>query len=151
MENKTEYMELKLNRIEVSLIKTSWEKIKNKKVDIGQYHYTYLFEKHPELRSLFKSDINIQVNRLLESLQLTIDNLENQQGLQTYYLKLGLKHKGYKVKAKYYPFVIESLTEAIFHELGTDLTDNLQQAWYKLIRQITGIMIEGSKKKYISG
>lgn len=95
--------------------------------------YAKLFTRHPEIKSLFKSNMVEQGRLLTHMLGGIIYSLSRPE-----YLKLGLKslghqHEQYGVKKYHYPLVRDLLLETIGDQLGEAFTPKVNKAWEKAL------------------
>lgn len=114
------------------LVRLSFVQIIDRKQDLGRIFYERLFATTPALRPLFKSSIEEQAQKLIDTLALVIGNLTNPAGLAGMLERLGRRHSGYGVKNEHYAIVGEALVWSLQKTLGADFTPPLRDAWIAL-------------------
>jgi hemoglobin-like flavoprotein len=114
------------------LVRLSFVQIMDRKQDLGRIFYERLFATAPALQPLFKSSIEEQAQKLIDTLALVIGNLKNPTGLAGMLERLGRRHSGYGVKDEHYAIVGEALVWSLQKILGADFTPPLRDAWIAL-------------------
>ena len=109
--------------------------------------YARLFQAHPQLRSMFPKDMANQKRKLLDTLNLVIENLHSPQTVRPRLQKLGESHIGYGARPEHYPLVMGALLGAMGEMHGDNWTVELKDDWTSAIRQVAAIMIEAAAKK----
>lgn len=125
------------------LIRKSFSRIEGMGTVPALIFYRRLFEMAPELRSLFKSDIEAQASRLLEMLALLISHLENGTLLAMELQQLGQRHTGYGVKPEHFEIVGRALIQMLRETVGGEFTAEVEEAWIDLYRAVAESMIAG--------
>jgi hemoglobin-like flavoprotein len=91
--------------------------------------YRRLFELAPEVRSLFKRDMELQAKKFSETLAWIISHLEYPHELCQELRKLGARHSSYGVKVDQYAPVGSALIWMFQHTLGDRFTPEMEEAW----------------------
>ena len=69
---------------------------------LAERFYARLFQANPQLRSMFPRDMANQKRKLLDTLNLVIENLHSPQMIRPRLQKLGESHVGYGARAEHY-------------------------------------------------
>ena len=106
--------------------------------------YQRLFELDPTLRPLFKTDIELQAQKLLEMLAAALSLLERPGELASTLEDLGARHVGYGVKTEHYATVGTALLAMLESVLTKEFTPETRLAWTDLYALIAGNMLRGA-------
>lgn len=106
--------------------------------------YQRLFELDPALRPLFKGDIEIQAEKLMEMLSGALSLLERPEEFTRVLEGLGARHVAYGVKTRHYETVGEALLDMLGKVLGPEFTAETRGAWLALYQTIAEIMLRGA-------
>jgi len=91
--------------------------------------YGRLFEIDPALKPLFRGDMNEQGRKLMATLAVVVNNLNNLGAVLPAASALAKRHVTYGVKPAHYTPVGEALLWALQQGLGTAWTAELAAAW----------------------
>ncbi len=124
-----------LTKDQVGMLKMTFKSIDA--FELGKRFYAKLFERHPQLRQLFTSDMNEQITKIMSVLQLVVFSFEEKQDgnfyLQDEVVKplrdLGSKHTQRGVQQFHYPIANQILLEAVKDEARDLLTSEGLEAW----------------------
>ena len=111
------------------LIRTSWSQVSSNSDLVAHRFYSILFSKHPDTKPLFKSDMQGQGQKLVETLSFIVDQLEDTDILLPAAHDLAKRHVAYSVMAEDYDAVGATLIETFETILGSQLTNDMKQAW----------------------
>jgi hemoglobin-like flavoprotein len=114
---------------QITLVQTSWEKVKPISDKAAELFYGKLFELDPELESLFSGDMTEQGRKLMAMINTAVNALNNLEGLVPAVQELGVRHAGYGVKDKDYDTVAAALLWTLETGLGDDFTPEVKSAW----------------------
>ena len=132
--------------LNINILETSFDRVKNNAVEFSASFYNKLFSYHPEIKPLFdKADAATQEKKLIASLAIIVENLRNKDELTMALKSLGAYHKEVGTIEKHYPFVGQALVETFAEYLGEKWDSNTQKAWLEAYSLITKIMLEGAK------
>ena len=106
--------------------------------------YRRLFELDPELRPLFKGDIEVQAKKLTDMLGSLISLLEQGGALEAELEAMGARHAGYGVQDSHYATVGEALLTMVEEVLGDDYTAETEEAWTILYQAVEMLMKRGA-------
>lgn len=129
---------------QIDLVQTSWKLVKPLGSQAGMLFYQHLFTHHPQLRPLFKGELEEQASKLIKMLSWVVGNLSNPD-LGANVQALGIRHAGYAVEPGHYDAVGSSLLAVLEAALGEEWNDDLQKAWATAYGTLAEIMIEAQK------
>lgn len=111
---------------------------------VAQLFYKRLFEIAPELRVLFKTDLQSQGDKLMNALQMTILSLDRIEILRPTVRLLGIRHRSYGVKQQDYITVAAALMWTLEQCLEERFTREVREAWGEVYLLMATIMEEAS-------
>ncbi len=130
---------------DIALIRESFAHLHRRKAETAKLFYDRLFEIAPEVRPLFKGDIQAQGAKLMETLLVAIATLNDHDGLTILLEKLGRGHRAYHVEPRHYDYVGEALIWTLRTSLGVGFTPAVERAWTSLYTDIAATMIRAAK------
>ncbi|CAH0540451.1 globin family protein [Vibrio marisflavi] len=131
---------MSLTPIEKKLIQESFKKVEPIAEQAADIFYNKLFEYDPRLRTLFKSDIKQQGQKLMATLKVAVSGLDNLDELVPVLQQLAKRHVAYGVTADDYTPVGNALLYTLKTGLGDDFDDSTRQAWVKTYKTIAEVM-----------
>lgn len=127
--------------LNVDVLERSFARLKPRADEFAATFYADLFAREPGTRALFVgTDMAEQRKKLMDSLVLVIENLENPDVLTGALRRLGARHEGYGVQPEHYGMVGTSLLAALERHLGAQWTPEARQAWTDAYGAIASIM-----------
>ena len=114
---------------QVTLVTTSWEKVKPISDTAAELFYGKLFELDPSLKALFTGDMTEQGRKLMAMINTAVNSLKNVEAIVPAVQDLGRRHVGYGVKDEHYDTVAAALLWTLEQGLGDAFTDDVKQAW----------------------
>lgn len=144
-EHQTKLYELKgFKEMDIQLeLQRSLDYLLRNEEDFANKFYTRVFEKSPEVRTLFKNNMTSQGKLLTHMLGGIVYSMSRPEHLTLGLKLLGESHARYGVLEAHYPIVLSCLLETIKEELGDYYSGQLIIAWEKALTMITTEM-----KKY---
>ena len=131
--------------LQIEKLENSFEKVKPQADAFVVSFYDNLFTDYPQAKPLFEgTDMAKQGKKLLQSLILVIENLRKPDIFSVALKGLGARHVQYGALPEHYPLVGSTLLKTFAAYLGTEWTDDVQQAWVDAYGAITTIMLEGA-------
>lgn len=91
--------------------------------------YGKLFELDPELKSLFKGDMEEQGRKLMKIIATAVNGLDRLDEIVPVVEDLGKRHVGYGVKDKDYNTVGTALLWTLKQGLDSSFTPEVEEAW----------------------
>lgn len=111
---------------------------------LGDVFYSRLFIEHPSLRSLFKSSMEEQYKKLIDTISVLVARLEHLDELTADIQALAQRHVAYGVKPEYYDAVGSALLWTLQKGLGRDWTPAAEEAWTRCYQILSETMLSGA-------
>jgi hemoglobin-like flavoprotein len=102
--------------------------------------YGRLFELDPQLRHLFKGDLQEQGRKLMQMLGVVVKGLDRPNELVAAAQALGQRHVAYGVKNRDYETVGAALLWTLAQGLGAAFTPQIKEAWIAAYKLLTASM-----------
>lgn len=131
----------------IQLCKDSWVKVEPIADAAAEIFYSNLFEADPELKPLFKGDMQAQGKKLMEMIAAAVRLLDKLDQLVPVVQSLGVRHSGYGVEAGHYDTVGGALIKTLGQGLGDEFTDEVREAWVAAYGLLAQTMIEAAEAK----
>lgn len=112
-----------------TLVQTSFEKVVPIADQAAALFYTQLFTMDPDLKPLFKGDMEEQGRKLMKMIGVAVRGLDDLDALVPAVQQLGKRHVGYGVKDEHYETVGGALLWTLEQGLGDDFTPDTKAAW----------------------
>jgi hemoglobin-like flavoprotein len=129
---------------QIELIQESFKKVEPIAEAAAEIFYAKLFEYDPKLKSLFKHDMKDQGRKLMTTLKVAVNGLNDLDKLVVVLQNLAIRHIDYNVKAEDYTPVGNALLYTLKTGLGDDWTPELREAWVAVYRLMASVMKEHS-------
>jgi nitric oxide dioxygenase len=113
--------------------------------------YRRLFELAPEVRPMFKREMNLQAKKFSDMLTWVIAHLEHPDELCGEMRALGARHRGYGVKVDHYAPVGSALIWMFQHTLGDRFTSEMEEAWLEAYAFLSFEAERGSREAAPTG
>jgi hemoglobin-like flavoprotein len=113
--------------------------------------YRRLFELAPEVRPMFKGDMELQTKKLSDMLAWVIAHLEDPGELRRELRALGARHSGYGVTIDQYAPLGSALIWMFQHTLGDRFTSEMEESWLEAYAFISFEMERGAREEAASG
>jgi hemoglobin-like flavoprotein len=129
-----------MNPSDVSLVKASFRQVAPMADQAAALFYARLFELDPELRPLFRGDLQEQGRKLMTMLATAVAALDR---LETIVPAVrGARHAGYGVTEEHYATVGAALLWTLEKGLGAEFTPAVRDAWTSVYSLLANTMIE---------
>ena len=125
---------------QILLVQQSFAQVEPIAEQAAQLFYGKLFEYAPELRALFKHDMQNQGRMLMSTLKLAVNGLSNPAKLTPVLQNLARKHVDYGVRPLDYTPVGNALLWTLKQGLGEQWTPELRSAWVDTFRLMATVM-----------
>lgn len=122
------------------LLKESFEKLLAEGPTVIHGFYDRLFQVAPEVKKLFSNDMDRQVRKFLQSLNVIVSSLACTEKAVPMLQRLGERHREYGVAPDHYPLVGGVLIETLETALGDGFSLEAREAWSGAFAQIAAIM-----------
>ena len=131
--------------LKIALLEESFGKVAPQANEFVEGFYNNLFTDYPAAKPLFAhTNMGKQQKMLLESLVFVVENLREPGKLTGALEGLGARHVKYGALPEHYPLVGNSLLKTFGQFLGSDWTEEVQQAWVDAYGLITEVMLKGA-------
>ncbi|MBX7169444.1 MAG: hypothetical protein K1X72_00715 [Pyrinomonadaceae bacterium] len=131
---------------QINLVKRSFEKVELIAEEAAALFYGKLFELDPNLRQLFKGDLNEQGRKLMQMIGLAVKGLDRIESLVPSVQALGARHTAYGVQDHHYQLVGTALLWTLEKGLGEDWTAETKSAWEAVYELLSEKMKNPSSK-----
>jgi len=126
---------------QIGTVKASFELVKPIAEEAAGLFYGRLFEIAPEVKPLFRGDMTEQGRKLMATLAVVVNGLDNLETILPAAGALAKRHVAYGVKPGDYAAVGEALLWTLERGLGTDWTPQTAQAWAAAYGLLADFMI----------
>jgi hemoglobin-like flavoprotein len=131
-----------MNPSDVSLVKASFRQVAPMADQAAALFYARLFELDPELRPLFRGDLQEQGRKLMTMLATAVAALDRLETIVPAVRALGARHAGYGVTEEHYATVGAALLWTLEKGLGAEFTPAVRDAWTSVYSLLANTMIE---------
>ena len=126
---------------EVTLVKSTFDQVKPIAADAAAMFYGRLFEIAPEVKPMFKGDIKEQGRKLMTTLAVVVNGLDNLPAILPAASALAKKHVAYGVTPQHYAPVGAALLWTLERGLGPAWTPPVAAAWTGAYTTLSSFMI----------
>lgn len=131
-----------LTTAQIALIRDSFHRLQPNVVTASELFYERLFEIAPELRSLFRSDMEGQGMRFMSTLGVILDHLDDPVALQPYLERLAQGHAAFGVKPEHFHPMGQALIGTMRETLGDEFPKGADTAWEAAYDHLAQKMIQ---------
>lgn len=114
---------------EIELVQESWKAVEPISDAAADLFYGKLFELDPALKDLFPDDMAEQKKKLMQTLAVCVNGLNDLGEIVPAVKALGQRHVGYDVKDEHYETVGQALLWTLKQGLGEAFTPEVEKAW----------------------
>lgn len=129
---------------QIELVQASFADVKPIAATAADLFYDRLFKLDPNLRSLFRSDMQQQGQMLMSMIGAAVNGLGNLEALAPVVRKLGARHVGYGVRDEHYAVVGAALIWTLEQGLGAKFTPEVREAWTQAYGLLADVMQLGA-------
>lgn len=108
---------------------------------LADVFYAELFARFPELRGLFRGDMDRLKPKFLQTFEWIVGNLDRPAEVRLAARELGKKHEGFGVKPEHYPIVRDILVESMAKMAGGKWSRELEADWRLAIDLLSALML----------
>ncbi|TJZ59302.1 flavohemoprotein [Streptomyces piniterrae] len=108
--------------------------------------YAAMFEQHPYLRGLFPASMEFQRAHLERAFRYLIENLHRPDEVAAFCARLGRDHRKLGVLPVHYEVFEAALAEGLRRRAGERWTEELEQAWLRMLRFAVAAMVAGADR-----
>ena len=130
-----------MDKSNISLIQSSFEAVKPISEQAAELFYGRLFESAPEVKPLFKGDLQEQGRKLMATLAHVVSGLGDLAQVLPAASALAKRHVAYGVKPDHYVPVGAALLWTLEQGLGPRWTPETATAWTEAYSTLSGFMI----------
>ena len=135
---------------QISLVTDGIDRLQPRLPELADAFYRTLFERHPELRTMFPAELSRQRVKFADELRTIVRAIPDFGSFIGNATQLGARHVGYGVRVAHYGQVRAVLLETIAYALGPEWTDDMGQAWSSAYDLITEAMLMGASLDGVS-
>ncbi len=126
------------------LVKESWAKVVPMADKAAELFYGKLFDMDPDLKPLFKGDMQEQGAKLMKMINTAVNGLDRLEEVVPAVQLLGRRHVGYGVKDADYDTVGGALLWTLEQGLGEAFTSEVKEAWTMVYGVLADTMKEAA-------
>lgn len=126
---------------QIDLVQTSFARVAPAADRAAETFYDRLFEIAPGVKPLFPRDMTEQREKLMSTLAIVVNGLENLGPILPVASALARKHVDYGVQAEHYGTVGEALLWTLARAFGPAWSRELEEAWTAAYTTLSGFMI----------
>lgn len=129
---------------EIELVRNSWASVLTHREEAGNIFYKTLFELSPDVRTLFKTDLKTQNQKLMSSITLIVTKLNKLDNIAQEVKFLAKRHINYQVKADHFEIFGKAFIAMLSHtfEKFNNWTPEMEAAWTKVYQTVAQAMME---------
>ncbi len=129
---------------QISLVQNSWAKVGPIAETAADLFYSRLFELDPSLRELFPEEMSEQKKKLMQTLAVCVNGLNELAEIVPAVQALGKRHVDYNVKPEQYETVGVALLWTLEQGLGEAWNADLAEAWTEVYGVLSATMKEAA-------
>lgn len=129
-----------ITKEQAELVRRSFQQLAPAAGRAAESFYSRLFAARPELRELFRGDLDLQRQKFIHTLEILVGLLDKPELLLPEAADLGHRHIAYGVLNSHYGVVGESLIGALKQELSGYFGADVEAAWVALYRLVGSAM-----------
>ena len=133
-----------LSAEQIQLIRDSWQRVLPIKEKAAELFYARLFELDPSVKALFKGKLDFQGDKLMMTLNVVVNSLDNLTEVEAMLQAMGKRHIIYGVEAAHYETVGAALLWALKQGLGEHFSEEVEEAWVTAYGEIATTMKEAA-------
>ena len=126
------------------LVQKTWVMVVPIADKAAELFYGRLFELEPEYRKMFKNDMTEQGKKLMKTINIAVEALDDVEPLVPVLKQMGADHAGYGVQERDYNVVGAALLWTLEKGLGDAFTDEVKNAWGAGYELLASVMKEGA-------
>ena len=129
---------------QIELVKKTWVMVVPIADTAAELFYGRLFVLEPAYKSLFKNDMTQQGKKLMKTINIAVEALDDVEPLIPTLKQMGADHVAYGVKERDYNVVGAALLWTLEQGLGDAFTDEVKNGWAAVYDVLAGVMKEGA-------
>lgn len=128
---------------QAALVRSGFEQIRHRLEPASVAFYEALFRRRPDLRGMFREDLEGQGMKFMSTLGTVVECLDAPEGMAGHLRELGRTHATLGVKIEHFAPMGEALIETLADELGSAFTPEAEAAWRAAYDGLSRTMISG--------
>lgn len=132
---------------QIQKVQTSFASVAPISDEAGRMFYGRLFNIAPEVRALFRGDMDDQAAKLMAMLTVVVSELSDLEKLLPAARDLAQRHVAYGVEPQHYPPVGEALLWTLEQGLGDAFDEQTRTAWQSAYADLSAEMIAAAYGK----
>lgn len=132
---------------QIKLVQDSFAKVAPISEKAAELFYGRLFEIAPQVRAMFPDDMTEQRKKLMATLAIVVNGLNNLDTILPAASALAKRHVSYGAEAAHYPVVGQALLWTLEQGLGPSWTPEVATAWTGAYTTLSGFMISEAYEK----
>lgn len=129
---------------QIALVKKTWVMVVPIADKAAELFYGRLFQLDPSVKEMFKGDMTEQGKKLMKTINIAVEALDDVEPLIPTLKEMGAAHAGYGVKDKDYNTVGAALLWTLEQGLGAEFTDEVRNAWGAVYGVLADTMKSGA-------
>jgi hemoglobin-like flavoprotein len=125
---------------DIACVQSTWAKLIPQAEEAATLFYDRLFEKHPDVKPLFKGDMDEQGRRIMGMIHSTVMRLDDLDPLRPMLRESGVRHMAYGVGSADYDKMADALYWTLEQVLGDEFTPEVRLAWIAVFNELAGVM-----------
>jgi nitric oxide dioxygenase len=132
---------------QLKLVQDSFAKVAPISGKAAELFYGRLFEIAPQVRAMFPDDMSEQRKKLMATLTIVVQGLNNLDTILPAASALAKRHVSYGAEAAHYPVVGQALLWTLEQGLGPSWTPEVATAWTGAYTTLSEFMISEAYEK----
>ena len=132
---------------QIKLVQDSFAKVAPISAKAAELFYGRLFEIAPQVRAMFPDDMSEQRKKLMATLAIVVNGLNNLDTILPAASALAKRHVSYGAEAAHYPVVGQALLWTLEQGLGPSWTPEVAAAWTSAYTTLSEFMIGEAHEK----
>lgn len=135
---------------QIEQVKKTWVMVVPISDKAAELFYGRLFELEPAYKAMFKNDMTEQGKKLMKTINIAVEALDDVEPLIPVLKKMGADHYGYGVRERDYNVVGSALLWTLEQGLGDAFTDEVKNGWAAVYDVLAGVMKQGAAEAEIA-
>jgi len=136
-----------LSTEDIERVRDSFDSIWPVSARAAELFYGRLFEIAPDVRPLFRRDMDEQQRKFMSTLAVIVGSLDDSIKLATLTERLAAQHSDYGVRPAHYEIAGEALLWSLEQGLGQRWTPSVAASWAKAYGVVSTIMMARARPK----
>ena len=132
---------------QIKIVQDSFAKVAPISEKAAELFYGRLFEIAPQVRAMFPDDMTGQRKKLMATLAIVVNGLNNLDTILPAASALAKRHVSYGAEAAHYPVVGQALLWTLEQGLGPSWTPEVAAAWTGAYTTLSEFMISEAYEK----